>query len=113
MKEGNITMAQTHFYPAASVKETCKSCYASESSRGAGACSGSNKTPYCGNCNVTCNSKQDYPTIGPKLIKSHGDVRSFGGFNASPEDYIFEKWTTTKWNDLQGVFKDANSVGKK
>ncbi len=66
-------------------------------------------TPSCGNCNVLCNSSQSYCSLGRQSISSM--VGDFSGFNVKTDDFIWEKWTTSKWNELQNKYATANSLG--
>ncbi|MBE6148312.1 MAG: hypothetical protein E7167_02190 [Firmicutes bacterium] len=100
------------YYPAGTVNEVCEACYASESS-----CKpdfgSSTESTYCGNCNVQCNTSQSFCSIGIQNISSHGNVGSFSGFGATSDNLIFEKWTASKWNELQQLYEIANGLGIK
>jgi hypothetical protein len=38
-------------------------------------------------------------------------VGSFSGFGVKAEDFIHEKWTVAKWNELQDKYLTANEMG--
>ena len=104
-------MSQQHYYPAASIANICQTCYSGQSS----SCqpengSSQNSTP-CGSCNTVCNSSQAYCNINHQFVTSHEDVGTFSGFNVQKDDFIHEKWTKTKWTELQNLYINANSVG--
>lgn len=102
------------YYPTIDMEDICKSCYnGSQVTRTKDDCSKSNTTPYCGNCNTDCNTSMSFRSQGIINISQHGDVGSFTGFNATKNAVIKDVWTVEKWNNLQSLYKKANSVGHK
>lgn len=105
---------QSHYYPAKTITETCYACYVSGESSDCRPAKGNsqNSSKACGTCNVICNSSQAYCNISKESISSHEDVGSFSGFNvSSTTDIICEKWTVSKWNELQDKYLTANNMG--
>lgn len=99
------------YYPASKVEDICNGCYASESACSKPLNGSSQNSTYCGTCNVDCNTSQTFCGLGVQVISNHADVGTFGGFGATTDALIFEKWTASKWNELQQLYEKANSLG--